>query len=79
MDPRAGAAWVAAVDRMRVGDYVQRHDSLGDRLGEPLSPRTKVHILMASRLFFRDCQEWGWIPRRFDPARALATRAACAR
>ena len=22
--------------------------------------------------FFRDCQEWEWIPRRFDPARALA-------
>ena len=23
--------------------------------------------------FFRDCAEWGWIPRRFDPGRALAT------
>ena len=27
---------------------------------------------MATRTFFRDCQEWEWIPRRFDPARALA-------
>jgi integrase len=26
---------------------------------------------MAARTFFRDCQEWEWIPRRFDPARAL--------
>ena len=26
----------------------------------------------ATRTFFRDCQEWEWIPRRFDPARALA-------
>ena len=25
------------------------------------------------RQFFRDAQEWGWIPRRFDPTRVLAT------
>ena len=66
------AAWVAAIDRMRVGDYVQRTDSLAGRAGAPISPRTKAHLLMASRTFFRDCQEWEWIPRRFDPARALA-------
>jgi integrase len=66
------AAWVAAIDRMRVGDYVQRTDSLAGRAGMPISPRTKAHLLMASRTFFRDCQEWEWIPRRFDPARALA-------
>lgn len=23
------------------------------------------------RVFFRDCQEWGWLPRRFDPVRAI--------
>ncbi len=66
------AAWVAAIDRMRIGDYVQRTDSLAGRAGTPISPRTKAHLLMASRMFFRDCQEWQWIPRRFDPARALA-------
>jgi hypothetical protein len=27
---------------------------------------------MATRTFFRDCQEWEWFPRRFDPSRALA-------
>ena len=27
---------------------------------------------MATRAFFRDCQEWEWIRRRFDPTRALA-------
>lgn len=27
---------------------------------------------MASRTFFRDCHEWEWLPRRFDPSRALA-------
>ena len=26
-----------------------------------------------ARAFFRDLQEWEWIPRRFDPARALST------
>ncbi len=65
------AAWVAALDRMSVGDYVQRTDALGGRAGKPVSPRTKAHQLMATRTFFRDCQEWEWIPRRFDPARAL--------
>jgi integrase len=66
------AAWVAAIDRMAVGDYVQRRDHLHGRSGTPISPRTKAHILMASRSFFRDCQEWEWFPRRFDPSRALA-------
>ena len=55
---------------MSVGDWVQRRDALGGRLGEPISPRTKAHNLMATRVFFRDCQKWEWIPRRFDPNRA---------
>jgi integrase len=67
------AAWVAAVERMCVGDYVQRRDLCQpSRTGTPLSAGTKAHILMASRTFFRDCQEWEWLPRRFDPVRALA-------
>ena len=66
------AAWAAAVDRMAVGDYVQRRDHIHARAGKPISPRTKAHVLMATRMFFRDCQEWEWIPRRFDPNRALA-------
>jgi integrase len=67
------AAWVAAVDRMNVGDYIQRTSGLSKRAGHPVSPRTKAGLLTASRAFFRDCQEWEWIPRRFDPVRALAT------
>jgi integrase len=65
------AAWVAAVDRMAVGDYTQRRGHREPRTGKPVSPRTKAHILNATRAFFRDCQEWEWIPRRFDPVRAL--------
>ena len=67
------AAWVAAVDRMRIGDYTQTDIAVHERIGEPLMPRTKSGLLAGARQLFRDCQEWGWIPRRFDPTRALAT------
>jgi len=59
---------------MAVGDYVQRRDHLHGRTGNPVAPRTKAHILMATRTFFRDCQEREWFRRRFDPTRALALR-----
>ena len=61
---------------MKVGDYAQRTAGLKDRTGKPLEAATKATQLSAVRTFFRDCQEWEWIPRRFDPQRALATRAA---
>ena len=66
------AAWVAAVDRMKVGDYAQRTAGLKDQLGKPLEAATKAGQLAALRTFFRDLQEWEQIPRRFDPQRALA-------
>jgi integrase len=58
---------------MCVGDSVQRRDALGGRVGHPLSARTKAGYIVAVRTFFHDCQEWEWIPCRFDPVRALAT------
>lgn len=67
------AAWVAALDRMKVGDYVQRTAGLGNRIGKPLEAPSKEAQLAALRRFFSDCQEWEWLPRRFDPLRALAT------
>jgi len=70
------AAYVAAVDRMHVGEYSQQHAGIRARLGQPLRARSKAAYLGTLRQFFRDCQEWGWIPRRFDPARALATPRA---
>ena len=66
-------AWIAALDRMQVGDYAQRTAGLKGRVGKPLEAATKATQLSAVRTFFRDCQEWEWIPRRFDPQRALAT------
>ena len=69
-------AWIAAVDRMRVGDHIQSNtwrDSRSDQLGKPLSPKTKRTYIRIVRTFFRDLQDWDWIPRRFDPARTLET------
>ncbi|MDQ1653159.1 MAG: hypothetical protein QOI35_2359, partial [Cryptosporangiaceae bacterium] len=67
------AAWVAALDRMNVGDYVQRTAGLKDRIGKPLAAGSKESQLAAIRRFFDDCHEWEWLPRRFDAQRALAT------
>ncbi len=67
------AAAVAAVDRMRIGQYAVCPEVLGDRVGQPFSARAKTKYLTALRVFFDDCTEWGWIPRRFDPGRAFAT------
>ena len=68
-------AWVAAVDRMAVGDFSQWTDGMRaqGRMGKPLTPQTKSGYLKVPRAFFRDLQEWEWIPRRFDPAHALRT------
>lgn len=67
------AAWVAAVDRMNVGDYVQRTTGIEERVGKPLTASTRDGHLSSIRRFFADCQEWEWLPRRFGPGRALAT------
>ena len=67
------AEYVAALDRSRIGDWTQCRSRITRRLGQPLSARTKDGYLGALRAFFRDCAEWGWIARRFDPGRALAT------
>ncbi|MFJ3308332.1 hypothetical protein ACIPSA_35700 [Streptomyces sp. NPDC086549] len=65
------AAWIAAVDRMKVGDYVLRASSLQGRVGQPIQAGSKADLVRAVRVFFRDIQEWEWLPRRFDPQRAL--------
>jgi integrase len=61
---------------MNIGQYIQRTTGLSKRDGAPVSPQMKAGFLTSSRTFFRDCQEWEWIPRRFDPACALTTPAS---
>jgi integrase len=68
------ATYVARVDGWCVGDYAVRSESLPTaRIGHAMRPNAKSGHVYAVRQFFRDCQEWEWITRRFDPARALAT------
>jgi integrase len=68
------AEYVAAVDRMAVGEWSRApyHPSMALR-GARLSAAAKDNHLRALRMFFRDGQEWGWFPRRFDAQRAFAT------
>jgi integrase len=67
------AEYVAALVRVKVGDWSVSHRALKNRLGKPLAPRGIAGNLAAMRVFFRDCYEWGWMPRRFDPGRAFRT------
>jgi len=73
------AEFIAAVNEMKVGEWsdaTQRSRTAAGRLGQPLRPRMKVHMLKAMRTFLRDCQEWNWIPRSLNPDRALRTPRA---
>jgi hypothetical protein len=67
------AEFVAAVDRMVVGQWALPNVRHAGRVGQPLVATSKASQLTAVRTFFRDCQEWGWMPRRFDPRRVFAT------
>ncbi len=67
------AEYVAAVDRLAVGEWSDAARVPFGKAGRPVSPSTKVRHIGAMRAFFKDCQEWGWVPRRFDPRHALAT------
>jgi integrase len=77
-DPRAwdrqlAVAWLAAVDRMRVGDFAKSTNTayMHARFGGPLSARAKASLIWSLRRFFVDLQEWEWIEPRFNPRRAF--------
>jgi integrase len=66
--------YVAAVDRAVVGQWTSRtYIHCHKNVGKPLRPSTKCRYICEMRTFLRDCQEWEWIPRRFDPTRTLST------
>ena len=67
------AAYVAAVDRSTIGQWSTGAGTSRLQAGQPFKPATKASALTALRRFFCDCQEWGWIPTRFNPYQALAT------
>jgi integrase len=57
---------------MTIGEWTQIDEKYKSRAGQPLSAKAKAHHLASVSTFFRDIQEWGWIPRRFDPRRSFA-------
>lgn len=66
--------WVAAVDRMKVGDWVHPDTKLpANQLGKPIRPNTKATFLATVRTFLIDCQQWQWMPAHFDPRRSVIT------
>ena len=73
---KLAAEYVAAVERMRVGDFgiPEYCAKLRDMEGTPLRASTKDQQLAVMRAFFRDMQEAPHdVPRRFDPVRAFGT------
>jgi integrase len=72
-DRALSAQAVAAIHRMKHGDYSDGVKTIApEKIGFPLSASAKVTYLNSLRTFFRDLQEWEWIPRRFDPRRTFA-------
>ncbi|GER89891.1 hypothetical protein KDW_40530 [Dictyobacter vulcani] len=69
------AEYVAATLDFHVGDWTHRDEQQNESNNAPLSAKTKVQHLKAVSSFLRDCQEWNWIPRRFDSRRAFTTPA----
>jgi integrase len=67
------ASYVAAVDRATIGQWTTGAATPAIRIGQPYKAASKASSLTAMRQFFRDCQEWGWIPVRFNPFQAFAT------
>lgn len=76
-DRELAAQYVAAVDRLTIGQWVHPESparkTIKNQIGKPLTARGKVDYLAAMRAFFQDLQEWGKIPRRFDPHRCFGT------
>lgn len=68
------AEYVAAVDRMLVGEWAPGVRLYSQpKLGQPLLARSKNAALSAMRIFFRNSQEWGWMPLHFDARRCFST------
>lgn len=66
-----GVEFVSVITRSKIGDWSVRNESLKKSAGKPLAPASVWKSLAAVRAFFRDCQEWGWIPVRFNPMRVF--------
>ena len=69
------AAFIAAVDRMTVGEWALE-SAKGTQfkgLGQPIAANSKRGFLHAIRRFFIDFEFWGWGRLKFSPRHHLAT------
>jgi len=66
------AELVAAIDKFHNGDWLWSQAETVPKAAKPMGAKSKLGKLYCVRTFFIDCQRWGWIPYRFDPARCLA-------
>jgi len=67
-------AAVAAIASWQTGDWTVT--PLTGPRGKPLSASTKASHLSVLKIFFQDCQEWEWLPRRFNPQLCFAVPPA---
>ncbi|MEP4548463.1 MAG: tyrosine-type recombinase/integrase [Saccharospirillum sp.] len=68
------AAFIAAVDRMTVGEWALQ-SAKGTQLkglGQPIAANSKRSFLHAMRRFFIDFELWGWGRLKFSPRHHLA-------
>jgi integrase len=75
-DTRLAVKYIAAVDKLRGGDWDGAEMVNPAKLGKPLRARAKSQLIYVMRRFLQDCQDWEWIPVRLTPLRALATPRA---
>lgn len=70
-DRQFAAQVVGAIDRFNTGDYSSGYYG---RPGEsrPWTAHSKNQTFTALRVFFTDCQQWGWLEVRFNPNTAFA-------
>jgi integrase len=72
------AELVSAILHWHVGEWGQRAGQSGEG-GKPFRPQAKGRVLDGLRTFFRDCQEWEWIPVHLNPLRAFRTPSSLRR
>ena len=71
-DRKLAVECMTMITNMRCGDWrPNRGGHVGKKVGQPLNAHTKLHNYTIVRTFFREMQEWGAIPPRFDPYRSF--------
>jgi Phage integrase family len=71
-DRKLAVECMTMITNMRCGDWRPNGvGHVGTKVGQPLNAHTKLHNYTIVRTLFREMQEWGTIPPRFDPYRSF--------